>query len=137
VDDMLRLRKENIIEHKGISMITFLEGKNRNSNRKRVFRITYKMQVILDRWQGVFPNDSSRRKIKANDINQYLKSTVKHKTIRCHSAKRSFCTNEYIKGTPVEDIMRQSGHQTYTVFKIYIQDSGEEAIASMSERRDL
>ena len=134
VGDMLRLRKENIIEHKGVSMIMFLEGKNK---RKRVFRITDKMQVVLDRWQGVFPNDSLRRKIKANDINQYLKSTIKNKTIRCHSAKRSFCTNEYIKGTPVEDIMRQSGHQTYAVFKIYIQDSGEEAIASMSERRDL
>ena len=134
VDDMLRLRKENIINHKESPMIMFLESKNK---RKRVFEITGKVRAILDRWQGVFPNDSLRRKIKANDINQYLKSTIKHKRITCHSARRSFCTNEFIKGTPVQTIMRQSGHQSYEVLKIYIQDSGEEAIAAMSKRRDL
>tara|TARA_B110000285_G_scaffold221552_1_gene274648 strand:+ start:183 stop:1361 length:1179 start_codon:yes stop_codon:yes gene_type:complete len=128
--EILPLRKDNI---KG-NYISFFESKNK---KNRVFRITDRIQVVLDRWEGSFPNDTLRRKERKGDLNKYLESTIQHKTIRCHSGRRSFCTNEYLKGTPVEEIMFQSGHSTYAIFKTYVVATGIDILKAMNERRDL
>ncbi len=133
VEDTLRLTYDNIKEQENVRMITFLERKNL---KKRVIKITPKMEQILNKWQGKFPNDILDKKVRRQSINEYL-NFIKDKKITNHSGRRSFCTNEYIKGTPVEDIMRQSGHKNYTVFKSYIKDSGEKALIAMDKRNDL
>jgi hypothetical protein len=43
------------------------------------------------------------------------------------TARRSFCTNEFMAGTPVELIMRIRGHKRTKDFYKYIRISPEEA----------
>jgi integrase len=51
----------------------------------------------------------------------------KYDWITSHTARRSFCTNEFMAGTPVELIMRISGHKRTKDFYKYIRISPEEA----------
>jgi integrase len=45
----------------------------------------------------------------------------KYKFICTHTARRSFCTNAYLEGIPVADIMAISGHKTERSFFNYIK----------------
>jgi integrase len=45
----------------------------------------------------------------------------KYAWISSHTARRSFCTNEYLAGTPSDLIMAVSGHKTEKAFKKYIK----------------
>jgi integrase len=51
----------------------------------------------------------------------------KYEWITSHTARRSFCTNEFLAGTPVELIMKISGHKRTKDFYKYIRISPEEA----------
>lgn len=50
----------------------------------------------------------------------------KHDLIMTHTARRSFCTNMYLKKMPVFDIMLFSGHKSEKEFYKYIRIKGEE-----------
>jgi integrase len=45
----------------------------------------------------------------------------KYAWISSHTARRSFCTNEYLAGTPSDLIMAISGHKTEKAFRTYIK----------------
>jgi len=45
----------------------------------------------------------------------------KHAWIMSHTCRRSFCTNEFLDGTPVQLIMAISGHNTEKAFRRYIK----------------
>jgi Phage integrase family. len=45
----------------------------------------------------------------------------KYAWVSSHTARRSFCTNEYLAGTPNDLIMGISGHKTETAFRKYIK----------------
>ncbi len=63
----------------------------------------------------------------------------KYEWITSHSARRSFCTNEFLAGTPVKLIMKISGHKNEKDFYRYIRVSPEEAaqkIKALWEERD-
>ena len=47
--------------------------------------------------------------------------------ITSHTAHRSFCTNEFLAGTPVKLIMKISGHKNEKDFYRYIRITPEEA----------
>ncbi len=47
--------------------------------------------------------------------------------VTSHTCRRSFCTNEFLAGTPVELIMRISGHKSLRDFYRYIRITPEEA----------
>jgi integrase len=51
----------------------------------------------------------------------------KFEWISTHTARRSFCTNEFLAGTPVELIMKISGHKSLSDFYKYIRITPEEA----------
>ncbi|MFT3702983.1 MAG: site-specific integrase [Agriterribacter sp.] len=51
----------------------------------------------------------------------------KFEWITSHTARRSFCTNEFLAGTPVELIMKISGHKRTKDFYKYVRISPEEA----------
>ncbi len=51
----------------------------------------------------------------------------KYEWITTHTARRSFCTNEFLPGTPVKLIMKISGHKSEKDFYKYIRISPEEA----------
>jgi len=45
----------------------------------------------------------------------------KYAWISSHTARRSFCTNEYLSGTPSDLIMAISSHKTEKAFRRYIK----------------
>lgn len=45
----------------------------------------------------------------------------KYKIVSSHTARRSFCTNAYKSGMPIQDIMAISGHKTERVFLNYVK----------------
>ncbi len=57
----------------------------------------------------------------------------KYEWITSHTARRSFCTNEFIDGTPVELIMKISGHKNVKDFYRYIRITPEEAANKIKE----
>lgn len=96
---------------------------------------------IMKKYDGNLPDY-----LHQNKINAYLKSICKrakitdtyqftrteggieikhekpkYKFISTHSARRSFCTNAYLEGIPVHDIMAISGHKTERIFLDYIK----------------
>ena len=62
----------------------------------------------------------------------------KYALITTHTCRRSFCTNEFLAGTPPELIMKISGHKSLKDFYKYIRITSEEAgkkIREIWERR--
>jgi len=59
----------------------------------------------------------------------------KYEWITSHTARRSFCTNEFLAGTPVELIMKISGHKNVKDFYKYIRITPEEAARKIKELR--
>ena len=57
----------------------------------------------------------------------------KHDWITSHTCRRSFCTNEFLAGTPVELIMKISGHKSVKDFYKYIRITPEEAGQKIKE----
>ncbi|UII77175.1 site-specific integrase [Flagellimonas sp. HMM57] len=54
----------------------------------------------------------------------------KYKLVRTHTARRSFCTNFYIQGKPVQNIMLFTGHKTEKDFLTYIRiEKKQESLA--------
>lgn len=51
----------------------------------------------------------------------------KYAWVTSHTCRRSFCTNEFLAGTPVELIMKISGHKSLRDFYKYIRITPEEA----------
>jgi integrase len=53
--------------------------------------------------------------------------------ITSHTARRSFCTNEFLAGTPVKLIMKISGHKNEKDFYRYIRITPEEAAQKIKD----
>lgn len=57
----------------------------------------------------------------------------KYEWITSHTCRRSFCTNEFLAGTPVELIMKISGHKSLKDFYRYIKVTPEQAAEKIKE----
>lgn len=57
----------------------------------------------------------------------------KYGWITSHTCRRSFCTNEFLAGTPVDLIMKISGHKSLRDFYRYIRITPEEAGQKIKE----
>lgn len=51
---------------------------------------------------------------------------MKYNYLQTHTARRSFCSNEFLKGTDIPTIMSISGHKSYKNFLRYVKASREE-----------
>jgi site-specific recombinase XerD len=56
-----------------------------------------------------------------------VETKPKYEWITSHTCRRSFCTNEFLAGTPVELIMKISGHKSLKDFYKYIKIAPEQA----------
>src|SRR5205823_11363170 len=56
-----------------------------------------------------------------------VETKPKYAWITSHTGRRSFCTNEFLAGTPPKLIMKISGHKKEKDFYRYIRISAEEA----------
>jgi integrase len=57
----------------------------------------------------------------------------KYAWVTSHTCRRSFCTNEFLAGTPVDLIMKISGHKNLRDFYRYIRITPEEAGLKIKE----
>ncbi len=62
-----------------------------------------------------------------------IETKPKYEWITSHTCRRSFCTNEFLSGTPVELIMKISGHKSVKDFYKYIRITPEEAGQKIKE----
>jgi integrase len=53
-------------------------------------------------------------------------SMIKFEFLQTHTARRSFCSNEYLRGSDPMVIMAISGHKSHKSFMRYIKVSGEQ-----------
>jgi site-specific recombinase XerD len=58
---------------------------------------------------------------------EVFETKPKYGWITSHTCRRSFCTNEFLAGTPVELIMKISGHKSLKDFYRYIKIAPEQA----------
>ena len=58
---------------------------------------------------------------------------MKYDYMMTHTARRSFCSNEFIKGTDPMIIMAISGHKSYKSFMRYIKVSGDQFADKMEK----
>ena len=61
-------------------------------------------------------------------VNKYNTTEIvykKHELISSHTARRSFCTNKFLMGMPVQAIMKFSGHKTERAFMKYLKLDAE------------
>lgn len=56
---------------------------------------------------------------RRNDVSEEVRP--KYAWVTSHTCRRSFCTNEYLAGTPTDLIMAVSGHKTEKAFRRYIK----------------
>ncbi len=96
--------------------------------------------ILVDKYNMQMPrisNPNFNKYIKdvcrLADINEQIKIThkrgnkiieetrPKYAWITSHTCRRSFCTNEYLAGTPTDLIMTISGHKTEKAFRRYIK----------------
>jgi len=78
----------------------------------------------LRNWRGINqPVKHSYRKGKK----WFEEIKPKCEWITSHTCRRSFCTNEFLAGTPVELIMKISGHKSTKDFYGYIRITPEQA----------
>ena len=62
-----------------------------------------------------------------------VETKPKSDLVTSHSCRRSFCSNEYLANTPINLIMKISGHRTHKDFFKYIKISEEEAAQKVQE----
>ncbi len=96
--------------------------------------------ILIDKYNMQMPqvsnvnfNDSIKEVVKLAGIDEQVKIThkkgnrvveetrPKYAWVTSHTCRRSFCTNEYLEGTPVNLIMAISGHKTEKAFRRYIK----------------
>ena len=144
--DLSNIKPANI---KG-DFIHLRQGKTMNHV---VIPLNDKVKEIIQKYNGGIPEG-----IHMNDFNKLIKGIAekarineeiiitqkrgaervdttykKFELIASHTCRRSFCTNEYLKGTPTLFIMKISGHRTERNFLKYIKVDEQVAAQKMLE----
>jgi integrase len=145
IGDLLSIRKENI----GSNQISIRTIKTNEFVDIPLHPI---VKNILIKYKGSFPNNISEQKFNSklkeiaadvglSDQIGYsitkggMKKKIaesKHQLISAHTARRSFATNLYKRGLPIQTIMAVTGHQTEKSFRTYIKSKRIDAVKDMS-----
>jgi integrase len=145
IGDLLSIRKENI----GANQISIRTIKTNEFVDIPLHPI---VKDILSKYEGSFPNNISEQKFNeklkeiAADVGLSdqigysitkggMKKKIteaKHQLISAHTARRSFATNLYKRGLPIQTIMAVTGHQTEKSFRTYIKSKRIDAVKDMS-----
>lgn len=145
IGDLLSIQKENIRGNL-ISIRTI------KTNEFVDIPLHPVVKKILLKYGGSFPNNISEQK-----FNQKLKEIAssvgltdqigysitkggmkkkitesKDQLISAHTARRSFATNLYKRGLPIQTIMAVTGHQTEKSFRTYIKSKRIDAVKNFS-----
>ncbi|WP_170284018.1 tyrosine-type recombinase/integrase [Flagellimonas olearia] len=149
VSDYNGLNDENIEDDNGHKLIKIKQKKTDNIVYIPVIK---EIMEVMKRYDNKFPPKMSepilRKNIKtacsAVDFKELVKVSCtkggklvqgkvpKFLLVKTHTARRSFCTNHYVAGKSVQNIMIFSGHKTEREFYKYIRvEKKQEALAAM------
>jgi integrase len=112
---------------------------------------------IVQQYGGDFPNKNNKNTFNAdvkkigklasideNIVFTHKRGNVKedrtykkYELISSHTCRRSFCTNQYLKGVPTVLLMKISGHKTEKAFLRYIKIDEEMAAHKIAEFWDV
>lgn len=143
VSDYNGLNKENIETLEGHK---FIKIRQKKTNTSVHIPITKNIQQIMRRYGNNFPPKLSepilRQNIKTACSSAGFKDLIsisytkggelvkkqvpKYNLVKTHTARRSFCTNHYIAGKNIQNIMLFSGHKTEREFYKYIRIEKEQ-----------
>lgn len=130
----------------------YIEIEQQKTGSKVCIPIHPTVKRVIDKYKGAYHN-SLPPSISNQKMNMYLKElgpkveslkqtvtighTVKSSKVYTampkfdllvtHTARRSFATNQYLKGFPVHDIMRITGHKTEKAFLRYLKIENKDA----------
>lgn len=135
---LLQKTTQVIFEEDGVKYFSLRQSKTSNPV---VIPLNSLVMEIVEKHNGNLPDY-----IHQNIINSHIKSICKkakivnyhtftrthggkqveitepkYKLVSCHTARRTFCTNAYKSGIPVQDIMAISGHKSERVFLNYVK----------------
>jgi integrase len=130
----------------------FLKKRIGKIHRSQTIPLKKQVIKIFDKYENKLPKIDKNNfnklvkiigeKAKINEEIElvYKKGTKKVKTIHkkfelisSHTCRRSFCTNEYLAGTPIFYIMKISGHKTQKSFMRYLKIDEDDAAEKMME----
>lgn len=140
VSDFNRLEEKNIIKVEGKKYFKLVTSK---SDKPLTIPINSMVNNILNKRNGLTPKRMPEQHLnyalkeigRLAEINseeviirtiggvKTEKKYKKYNLITNHTARRSYCSNAYLAGVPVIDIMTTSGHSTEKVFYNYIKAS--------------
>jgi len=148
--DYINLKSHHFSKRDGTWYINFFQSKT--SNEVNVPILYINAIKILEDCKFELP------KFENNDFNKELKRILKEQKlfenkipvkkekingpvirrnhISSHTGRRSFCTNLYLKGIPVQQIMAASGHQSVAAFKLYIKATQLDKAAALAKHSD-
>ena len=139
--DFTAIKPENIREDKEGAFIEIIQFKTK---RKVVVPINQTVKTILSKYDNVLPTAISNQKfndyikevsqlcksLQGVELLSYVKggkdvkeSLERWKMVSTHTARRSFATNAYERGTPTNAIMAITDHKTEQSFLLYIKTS--------------
>jgi len=140
ISDFNRLSEKNIVTRKGKA---YIDIKSKKTEKQLSIPVNAMTKSIFDKRGGMPPetmadqhinyalkilgelagiNDDVEKEITKGGIKQ-ININKKYELITSHTGRRSFCSNAYLEGMPVIDIMAITGHSTEKVFYGYIKVS--------------
>jgi integrase len=148
--DYSRITPNNISTLENGKMVIILF--QQKTGEKVIIPVRHELKVILKRY-GYNPPKTYEQKVnryikligrmagitemvrvEANRGGMTIKKDLqKNGLIVTHTARRSGCTNMYLAGIPVIDIMKISGHKSESQFLKYIKVSKEETALNLSD----
>lgn len=144
--DLFRLRPEMLQENR-------IHIRMKKSGKNVVIPLQPVAKEIVQKYDGDFPNKNNKSTfntdlkkigelagIDDDVVYTYKRGNTKedrvykkYELISSHTCRRSFCTNQYLKGVPSVLLMKISGHRTEKAFLRYIKIDEEMAAQKISE----
>ena len=145
-NDLFRLKPEMVDGE-------MIRIKTHKSDKPVVIPLQLFTKEIIQKYNGDFPNKKNKTSFNAEikkigklakintdivitskkGIEKVDKFYKKYELISSHTCRRSFCTNQYLKGVPTVLLMKISGHKTEKAFLRYIKIDEEMAAKKMME----
>jgi integrase len=138
--DLNQISKENFKKEGDLYYLQMVQGK---TNEKISIPVPPEVLPLLRKYKFTCPVVRSNGKlISVQKFNEYLKEAAekaeldeveeirkdgtteklaKYDLIKSHTARRSFCTNLYLDGVPIQNIMAISGHKKEETFLLYVR----------------
>jgi len=132
----------------------FIRKPTRKTSKTVIIPISVRLRRVLERYNGGLPRAPHsvvfNRQIKEvcriasmNSTFTWIEqrgnrkeelSAMKYEVVASHTCRRSFCTNQFLKGMPNFLIRKISGHSTEKAFLQYIRIDEEQAAEEMAKR---